>query len=237
MPNTYFQFKKFRINQSRCAMKVGTDGVLLGSLCDFDGCRRIADVGTGTGLVALMVKQRYPDVAITAVEIDTDAYTQAQENFKASPWSINGVNAGWQEYAEACKLQNISFDGIVCNPPYFVNSLKNPSASRTLARHTDSLPFSELIDGVCKTLTADGRFYVILPIESKADFVRRAEDRGLYLSYIHYIHPVVDGAVKRVVMCFTWHRGTEKENHLYIEQSRHLYTDDFKCLTKDFYLD
>jgi len=219
-------------------MKVGTDGVVLGAVADFEGCRRLVDVGTGTGLVALMVKQRYASADITAVEIDPDAASQAEENFNASPWSIKCVCDSWQNFsAESCK-QGVLFDGIFCNPPYFTASLKAPSVSRTLARHNDSLSFNELLEGVCKVLAQGGRFYVILPSADMEAFTATASKSGLMLQSVIYVHPVVDTPHKRVVMCFSnVTSGQVKEEHLYIETARRkVYTERFISLVKDFYL-
>lgn len=237
MPNTFFSFKRFTVNQERCAMKVGTDGVVLGATACFDGCSRLVDVGTGTGVVSLMLKQRFPSVSITAVEIDHDAATQASENFAASPWSFETVCDSWQNFAaEACR-QGLRFDGVFCNPPYFTASLKAPSAERTLARHNDSLSFAELCGGVAKVLAEDGRFFVILPSVDMDSFVSTALAEGLFLQSVLYVHPVVDKPHKRVVLGFSTQRQAIVEEHLYIETAqRNVYTEQFISLVKDFYL-
>ncbi len=237
MPNTFFSFKRFTVNQERCAMKVGTDGVVLGATACFDGCSRLVDVGTGTGVVSLMLKQRFPSVSITAVEIDHDAAAQASENFAASPWSVETVCDSWQNFAAEAAVCGLKFDGVVCNPPYFTASLKAPSAGRTLARHNDSLPFSELCDGVAKVLAAGGRFFVILPSDDMDSFVRTALAEGLFLQSVLYVHPVVDKPHKRVVLGFSMRRQAIVEEHIYIETAqRNVYTEQFKALVKDFYL-
>lgn len=244
MANSFFKFKQFIVNQDRCAMKVGTDGVVLGATATFpDQSLHLADVGTGTGLVSLMVKQRYPNANITAIEIDPDAAAQAQENFDDSPWQIKAVCASWQEFASSATEK---FDGIFCNPPYFTASLKNPSASRTLARHNDSLSFNDLIKGAAKILVPGGLFYVILPSADMDAFTRLCSINGLNLKEVLYVHPVIEGPHKRVVLCFTnctevaSSKAEEKkaeEKHLYIETTtRKVYTPEFKLLTQDFYL-
>ena len=136
MPNPFFRFKQFTVYHDRCAMKVGTDGVLLGAWTNLSQSRRILDIGTGTGLIALMMAQRVPEVPITAIDIDAEAVNQANENFSASPWN-NRLEAVLQDVCTYTEKN--SFDTIVSNPPYFINSLKCPDNQRTTARHTDTL--------------------------------------------------------------------------------------------------
>ncbi len=240
MPNTFFSFKQFTVHQERCAMKVGTDGVVLGATADFDGCSRLVDVGAGTGVVSLMIKQRYPSASITAVEINHDAAAQASENFAASPWGFEAVCDSWQNFAAEAAAKGVTFDGVFCNPPYFTASLKAPSAGRTLARHNDSLSFAELCGGVAKVLAEGGRFYVILPSDDMDCFVGEALAYGLYLQSTLYVHPVIDAPHKRVVLWFVnaaADAATIVEEHLYIETAqRKVYTEQFKSLVKDFYL-
>lgn len=226
-------------------MKVGTDGVVLGVTSDFSGCSehpaeplRLVDVGTGTGLVSLMVKQRYPYACVTAVEIDPDATLQAQENFDASPWQLQAVCAPWQAFASDAASMGVKFDGIFCNPPYFTASLKNPSQKRTQARHNDSLPFAELLQGVAAVLADDGLFYVILPAQDKSVFDSLASAAGLALNAVTYVHPVEDAEPKRVVLCYKKAPATVvTEAHLYIETAvRGVYTEQFRTLIQPYYL-
>ncbi len=157
-----FTFRQFHIEQDKCAMKVGTDGVLLGSWAK--GGKRILDIGAGTGLIALMMAQRFPDANIDAIEIDENAVIQATENVLRSPFTKQIV-------VKHCSLQTYSetkekYDSIVCNPPYFVDSLKSNDNNRTVARHTDTLPFNELIKCAYQLLTPNGHFSLVLPVES-----------------------------------------------------------------------
>lgn len=157
-----FTFRQFHIEQDKCAMKVGTDGVLLGSWAK--GGKRILDIGTGTGLIALMMAQRFPDANIDAIEIDENAVIQATENVLRSPFAK-------QIAVKHCSLQTYSetkekYDSIICNPPYFVDSLKSNDNNRTVARHTDTLPFNELIKCAYQLLTPNGHFSLVLPVES-----------------------------------------------------------------------
>lgn len=157
-----FTFRQFHIEQDKCAMKVGTDGVLLGSWAK--GGKRILDIGTGTGLIALIMAQRFPDANIDAIELDENAVIQATENVLRSPFAKQIV-------VKHCSLQTYSetkekYDSIICNPPYFVDSLKSNDNNRTVARHTDTLPFNELIKCAYQLLTPDGHFSLVLPVES-----------------------------------------------------------------------
>ena len=165
MPNPYFAFKQFTVRHDRCAMKVGTDGVLLGAWTDLSHSRRILDIGTGTGLIALMLAQRCMDARITAIDLDSAAVEQAQENIQASPWK-DRIEALQQDI---CTYHpNGTFDTIVSNPPYFIDSLKCPDGQRSTARHTDTLDADRLIGKVSELLTSDGRFSIILPAEQNA---------------------------------------------------------------------
>ena len=156
-----FTFKQFHIEQDQCAMKVGTDGVLLGSWAN--GGEHILDIGTGTGLLALMMAQRFEKSLIDAIEIEENAYQQAAQNVAKSDFKnkINIIHSSLQNFAKS----NINqYDSIVCNPPYFVNSLKNNKKSKTIARHNDTLPFNELISLAYKLLKTEGTLSLVLPV-------------------------------------------------------------------------
>ena len=156
-----FTFKQFHIEQDQCAMKVGTDGVLLGSWAN--GGEHILDIGTGTGLLALMMAQRFEKSLIDAIEIEENAYQQAAQNVAKSVFKnkINIIHSSLQNFAKS----NINqYDSIICNPPYFVNSLKNNEKSKTIARHNDTLPFNELISLAYKLLKTEGTLSLVLPV-------------------------------------------------------------------------
>ena len=229
-----FSFKQFTIHQDACAMKVGTDGVLLGVLADVTAATHLLDIGTGTGLVALMLAQRNPSMSIDAIEIDSKAAKQAAENVAQSPWPQIRVHcAALQTY-----VSNQPFNLIVSNPPYFVNSLKAPKAARTTARHTDSLSFNELVEGVDRLLSPAGKFWVILPADEQTNFCQLAQEKGLYPYRLIHVHPRAEKPAKRIVMGFTRTQTTTLQEHLVIEkEQRHQYTDAFAQLTAPFYLD
>ena len=244
MPNDYFSFKQFTIRQDKCAMKVGTDGVLLGVLApvlldDNNLVSNILDIGTGTGLVAIMLAQRcLGRAAVIGVEIDSDAATQAVENASKTPWKIDVYNNSIQGFAHECQEK---FDLIVSNPPFFINSLKAPDKSRNTARHTDELSFEDLVDSAEKLLAENGRFTVIIPYSSENDFIKIAGSRKMFAKSVVRVVPKVGMQAKRSVVTFA--RGSDKNNcntnvtELVIEtEIRHCYTEEFKSLTADFYL-
>ena len=238
MANDYFSFKQFTIHQDRCAMKVGTDGVLLGVLAPTIDSGRILDIGTGTGLVGIMLSQRCPQAMVTGVELDANAAKQAEENATSTGWKIKIINKSIQDFSFQCEEK---FDLIVSNPPYFINSLKAPEKNRNTARHTDELSFEELIESAEKLLSEEGKFSVIIPYSEEENFIGIANKRNLIAESSVRIIPKVGKEPKRSVITFC--RCKNKINcninvtELVIEkEERHCYSDEFKKLTADFYL-
>ena len=233
MPNPYFAFKQFTVRHDRCAMKVGTDGVLLGAWTDLSHSRRILDIGTGTGLIALMLAQRCMDARITAIDLDSAAVEQAQENIQASPWK-DRIEALQQDI---CTYHpNGTFDTIVSNPPYFIDSLKCPDGQRSTARHTDTLDADRLIGKVSELLTSDGRFSIILPAEQTEDLIRVAGEKGLHPSRQTWVITRPGLSPKRILMEFRKIPVTLQSDELVIELERHVYSEEYIALTKEFYL-
>ena len=233
MPNPYFAFKQFTVRHDRCAMKVGTDGVLLGAWTDLSHSRRILDIGTGTGLIALMLAQRCMDARITAIDLDSAAVEQAQENIQASPWK-DRIEALQQDI---CTYHpNETFDTIVSNPPYFIDSLKCPDGQRSTARHTDTLDADRLIGKVSELLTSDGRFSIILPAEQTEDLIRVAGEKGLHPSRQTWVITRPGLSPKRILMEFRKIPVTLQPDELVIELERHVYSEEYIALTKEFYL-
>lgn len=233
MSNPYFQFKQFTIYQDRCAMKVGTDGVLLGAWADVSSAHSILDIGTGTGLIALMVAQR-SGAFVTALEMDVEASKQALENVERSPWNekIKVVNLSLQEYDSLMK-----YDHIISNPPYFNQSLKSPKEGRTTARHTDTLSYDDLLKGVVRLLDEEGIFSVILPFSEKERFVTLAEQYNLYPARITEVLPTPISTPKRFMAEFSFQQVECQQKSLIIESAgRHQYSDEYKQLTEQFYL-
>ena len=214
-------------------MKVGTDGVLLGAWARLDDARLVLDIGTGTGLIALMAAQRNAEAAITALEIDADAAAQASENVAATPWAgrITVVHADARTYVPGRK-----YDAIVSNPPYFSNALKSPDSGRAQARHADSLTFDELLACVVRCLAADGEFSVVIPAASAPDMIASAAGHGLYLSRRMWVRTLATAFPKRVLLAFRRGVGDVEERELAVEYEPKRYTPGYKELTKDFYL-
>ena len=235
MSNSYFQFKQFTIEQNRCAMKVGTDGVLLGAWTDVSGVQSILDIGTGTGLIALMLAQR-SSAAIHGIEIDENAAAQAIENVNNSPWRER-IKIETTSLQTFIKNTGCRFDLIVSNPPYFNKSLKNPDVQRSVARHADSLNQEDLITAADALLSGTGRLAVILPAAEGEEFILRAESSQLYCSKKTKVIPRMGAPEKRLLLEFSRIKGVCREDSLLIEKARHDYSDQFRGLTKEYYLD
>ncbi len=229
-----FTFKRFAVEQDRCAMKVGTDGVLLGAWAQVPENAHILDIGTGTGLVALMLAQRYPNATITAVEIAPEAAQQAAENVENSPFSerIKVLCADARTLSD-----NEKFDCIVCNPPYFDETLKSPDSARATARHNDLLTPQDLLQISAKLLKTNGSLQLILPTTTANRFVDLAKARTFALERATHIFPTPQSSEKRTLLhFFRGNRSEFAENNLVIELERHSYSDAYKRLTHDFYL-
>ena len=235
MGKNSFQFKQFTINQDRCAMKVGTDGTLLGAWANAPmGPCRILDIGTGTGLVALMMAQRYPESQVVGIDIDRDATIQAKENVDASPYSerITIINE------DATKIDDKEvFDAIVCNPPYFVDSLTCPESQRTLARHTVTLTYEQLMKTAYKLLNNNGIFSIIIPTENNDAIGSAAALAGFIISRICMIKTTPNKLPKRQLMEF---RKNRIDNFEFIEEVLEIIHNQrsewYHELTKDFYI-
>ena len=227
-----FRFKQFSIEQEDVAMKVGTDGVLLGAWVNCDGARRILDIGTGTGVIALMMAQRNAEAKISAVEIDKTAIQRARGNFDMSPWAerLDVVCCAVQEFEPSEK-----FDLIISNPPYFVDSLLPPDGKRSTARHTHDLSFEELDKAVARLLTENGKFALILPTN---EFEKYLTITQLHISRRCDICPIEGGVIKRVMGEFVKQKPAKTEcENIAIERGRRGdYCESYRTLTKDFYL-
>ena len=270
MSTPNFRFKQFTVWHDRCAMKVGTDAVLLGAwtplpenlysvseaVCTLSAQRsNILDIGTGSGVIALMLAQRCPNALIDAIDIDPDAISQAAENFAASPWS-NRLHAhctslqSFQTSTKKCpygfsrsfealprlELSTINYQLIVSNPPYFVNALKNPDKQRQTARHTDSLSYAELLQGVSRLLADDGIFAVILPAEGEDTFLALAQETGLYPLQKTYVHPTPSKQPKRILMALQKSVTDCSVTHFTIASADSPRSEEYQRLTQDFYL-
>ncbi len=232
-----FQFQQFSIIQEKAAMKVGTDGVLLGIWTPVNSdTHRILDVGTGTGLVALMLAQRCSSARIDAIEIDLPSCEDARRNFDASPWGDRLIlsNASFQLFSDSSPDR---YDLIVCNPPFFSGGLANSCERKATARHNFSLNNDELLDGTLSLLNEDGRFSVILPFSDYEKFRVKAARKGLFEYHRLLVKPTPEKPVKRVISLWSMkmHEDLISEE-LTVELSRHHYSDNFRRMAGEFFL-
>ena len=261
--NLGFQFKQFYARHDRCAMKVGTDGVLLGAWTPItnhqspitDAPFHVLDIGTGCGLVALMIAQRFPDALIDAIDIDTNAVQQAAENFAVSPWHdrLHACLSSLQEWQThnipslEGRVRERFYNLIVSNPPYFQNSLKNPDESRKTARHTDTLTYDELIRHSVRLLADNGTLSLILPAESEETIRALAAQHGLSLARATRVYSKESKPVRRVLLAFeksasrqndisNYRNSPPFETRLVIEDDKGGRSAAYQELTKDFYL-
>lgn len=233
-----FQFKQFCIEQDRCAMKVGTDGVLLGAWCHLDfNPMSVLDVGAGTGLIALMAAQRSSAEIIDAVEIDPQAYEQCVDNFENSLWGdrLFCYHADWQTFTQE---MDEKYEIILSNPPFFEAPKKVTAVSteRQQARFTASLSYKDLLEGVHLLLHPEGQFATVLPYAEKDQFIALAAQYHLFPYYITDVRGHKDAALKRVLIQFGQQVQPTQETELIIEKQRHQYTEEYIKLTQDFYL-
>lgn len=238
MPNDYFQLKQFTIYQHNAAMKVGTDSVLLGAWATADTSKNIRalDIGAGSGILSIMLAQRLADATINGIEIDKQAFTQAQENVNRCPWAdrIHLHNNTFQDFAEK---QIQVYDLAISNPPYFIQSLCSPDEQRNIARHSDSLSQEDLLKGILNVLKPDGIFSVIFPVNEGRSFLQKAEKEGLYCNRRTSVKANPEKEAKRLLLEFSRTKTTVDETELCIDTGvRHQYSPEYVELTKDFYL-
>jgi tRNA1Val (adenine37-N6)-methyltransferase len=235
LTNSFFRFKQFTIRQDKTAMKVGTDGVLLGAWANVSQAKRILDVGTGTGLIAIMMAQR-SSAEIHAIEPESKAFEQAVNNVNNSPWPdrIHLSQVNFQEYIQQTPY---GFDLIVSNPPYFKNSLQSPKEERNQARHARTLTGGDLIQGSLKIMNDKGKLSLILPFNEGREFTEIAVKQGLHCIRKTYIKPTPDKDAKRMLMEFSRQSLETIEDHLIIDKGeRHNFTEEYRNLTRNFYL-
>jgi tRNA1Val (adenine37-N6)-methyltransferase len=225
-----FRFQKFDILQHKNVFRVGTDGVLLGALCKVENAQKILEVGTGTGLISLMLAQRNANAEITALDLNEDAVKLAQENFKNSPFSER-LQVFYQDF-KIFESQK-EFDFVVCNPPFFE---ENNSVKDILARQQVELTFRNLIEKASKILSSEGIFSVIIPSESAQEFENLAEDFDLYLVRKVNIFGIENGVLIRNVLEFSKKKSALETLDFTIEKSPRKYSDQYLELTKEFHI-
>ena len=232
-----FSFKQFTVQQDKTAMKVGTDGVLLGAWTPIDhNPFSILDIGAGTGIIALMLAQRTYAEQIDALEIDEDAYEQAVDNFESSPWGdrLFCFHAGLDEFIEEPEDE---YDLIVSNPPFYAEDYKTENEQRDLARFQDAMPFEELVEAADLLLSENGIFALIIPFKEEEKFIALAKESELYPLKITRVKGNINSPIKRSLLAFSRNEIDEIEtDELTIEIDRHIYTPEYIALTKDFYL-
>jgi tRNA1Val (adenine37-N6)-methyltransferase len=233
MSKESFQFKQFKVYHDKCAMKVGTDGLLLGTLTACSESKNILDIGTGTGLIALILAQRSitSQALIDAVEIEEDAFEQAKSNFELSAWK------------ERLKVYHTSifdfhpekkYDLIVSNPPYFINSLKSTGKKKEAARHIDEQFFSKLAQKVNELLDDKGKFWLILPVTESEQFINESKQIGLFQETILQIHSFEHSEEKRRIIAFSKHVNAFSENKFIIYDSPGKHSEQYRSAAKDF---
>ena len=232
-----FQFKQFSIAQDRCAMKVGTDSVLLGAWSNLDAApKTILDIGAGTGILALIMAQRSAAELIDAIEIDADAYEQCVHNFENSDWGdrLFCYHASLEEFVD--EIED-TYDLIISNPPFYTDDFKSGNKARDKARFEEALPFKVLLSSASKLLSSTGQLNVIIPFSEEERFISIAKKEGLYPSRIMQVRGQESSRLKRSLICFTFKERSVKDiSELTIEITRHQYTEEYINLTKDFYL-
>nr|WP_294939383.1 methyltransferase [uncultured Flavobacterium sp.] len=231
-----FNFKQFSVAQDRCAMKVGTDGVLLGAWTPLiNNPYNILDIGAGTGVITLMLAQRSHAEQIDAIEIDDEAYEQATDNFENSPWNdrLYCYHAGLDEFVDEMEEE---YDLIVSNPPFYTDEYKSENSQRDLARFADAMPFEELAEAASVLLSDNGIFAVIIPFKEEEHFIRLAKENELYPLKITRVKGTPTTEIKRSLLAFSRIQQDAITDELVIETARHQYTPEYIELTKDFYL-
>ncbi len=232
-----FNFKQFTVQQDRCAMKIGTDGVLLGAWCPIDNNPfSVLDIGAGTGILSLMLAQRSNAEQIDALEIDEDAYEQCVENFEASPWSdrLFCFHAGLDEFVDEPEDE---YDIIISNPPFYSEDFKTDNSQRDLARFQDALPFEDLVEAADLLLSENGIFAVIIPFKEEVRFIDLCAEVELFPVKVTRVRGSHNTPIVRSLLAFKrYELSVLTADELVIDISRHEYTDEYIELTKDFYL-
>ena len=231
-----FQFKKFTVQQDKCAMKIGTDGVLLGAWCPIENHPfSVLDIGAGTGILSLMIAQRSNAEQIDAIEIDENAFEQCVENFEASPWGdrLFCFHAGLDEFMDEPEDE---YDIIISNPPFYTEDFKTENEQRDLARFADAMPFEDLVEAANLLLSENGIFSVIIPYKEEENFVALAKEWDLFPYKITRVKGTPITEIKRSLLAFSRMKKKVEIDELIIETARLQYTEDYISLTKDFYL-
>lgn len=231
-----FQFKQFAVKQDKTAMKVGTDGVLLGAWANLDfKPKSILDIGAGTGLIALMMAQRSDAETIDGIELNDGAYEQTVENFENSDWAdrLFCYHASLAEFTDEIDEK---YDFIISNPPFYRSTYKELSENRAMARHAESLTYADLLESTSKLLSENGNCAFIIPFGEEESFLKIAEMNHLYPNRITRVKGAINTAIKRSLLQFSFLKTEIILSELTLELSRHNYTEEYKSLVQEFYL-
>lgn len=228
-----FKFKQFEVDQSGCAMKINTDGILLAAMAESNAPKHILDIGTGTGVLALMLAQRFPSAKVEAVEIDEQAALTAGRNFRNSIFSkqLSVRNIAIEQYNSSQK-----FDLIISNPPFFINDLKSTEEKKGIARHATEQFFEDLMAKVNEIITEEGRFWFVLPVKQAGLLIKNGLTFGFHVTKIIHLHSDKQKPVFRQIVCLSKLKTVQEDEHFYIYQEEKVYTDTYKVLLKDFFL-
>ncbi|MFD2584493.1 tRNA1(Val) (adenine(37)-N6)-methyltransferase [Pedobacter vanadiisoli] len=228
-----FKFKQFEVDQAGCAMKINTDGVLIGAMANHHTPKNILDIGTGTGVIALMLAQRFPHANIHAVEIDEQAAETAERNFQQSPFNrrLTINHTAIEQYHSPER-----FDLIVSNPPFFVNDLKNEEVRKGIARHAAEGFFSVLVKKISELLAADGEAWLILPVKQADEVVFHAQHYGIGLMERIHVHSDRSKAAFRQIIRLGKNETVLQESDFYLYEDLKVHTAAYKTLLKDFFL-
>lgn len=231
-----FHFKQFSVKQEKSAMKISTDSVLLGAWTPVENPQNILDIGAGTGILSLMLAQRTKQSLIRAVEVEPEAFQECCYNFEKSIWKIR-LKAYLSDIERYTKEDKNKYDLIISNPPYFTETMFSEQYQRNLARFTQSLPFEELLSCVANLLSETGLFSVIIPYNKEHKFTDLAKKHNLFLQKITHVRGNIHSEIKRSLLLFSFTESSDiSTSELVIEKQRHVYTDEYIELTKDFYL-
>ena len=237
--NKPFRFKEFTVHQDKTAMKVGTDGVLLGVWCSLNEyLDSILDIGSGTGLLSLMMAQRCDALTIDAVEIDENAYEQTVENFEQSDWGdrLFCYHTSFQDFVKEMIEEDEKYDLIISNPPFYTDDYETKDKARNSARFTSSLSFKELVFGSSNLLSEEGKLAMIVPYKEEEHIISLSLETNLFPLRICRVKGTTSSEIKRSLIEFSFEEKEVKQEELIIEVSRHVYTEKYIELTKDFYL-
>ncbi len=231
-----FRFKQFSVDQRGCAMKINTDGVLLGAIADADDPASILDIGTGTGVIALMLAQKFANAKVDAVELDADAARTAERNFRDSPFAerLTLFPLSFEDYFE--QFPGRKYDLIISNPPFYIDSLKSPGAKKTLAKHTDIDFFERLIGDVSRHLLLVGCCWLVLPVTLMDAVISCAQENHLYLNRSIFVRSYKESNPHRVILKLSFSDTGPQKSDLLIYERKDVYSGEYKKLLQPYFI-